>query len=449
MLALLLTLLAQDAKVDGDWYGALEVMGTKLRIVVHLTKGADGAFTGTLDSPDQSADGFKIEDITFADGTLKFKFKLVGGAYEGKLSADGAKIDGKWTQGGQTPPLVFGRTPPEPPKRPQVPKKPLPYDEEEVAYENAAAEGVKLAGTLTLPRGAGPHPAVVLVTGSGPQDRDESLAGHKPFLVLADHLTRAGVAVLRADDRGVGKSTGRFGEATSEDFASDALAGVSYLRTRKEIHPAKIGLCGHSEGGLVAPMCAVKSGHVAFIVLMAGPGLPGDQILLVQSRLIGKASGLGDEAVAKNAEVSRRIYAVLREEKDNAAAEKKILEIVGELDAATRTQYETQVRTLTSPWLRFFISYDPAATLAKVKCPVLAVNGEKDLQVPCKEDLDAIEAALKAGGHARYKCVAFPNLNHLFQTCKTGSPTEYAQIEETFAPVALETISKWIVEVTR
>ena len=437
---LLLALLALQDDVTGDWYGALEITGAKLRLVIHIAKDGDG-LKGTMDSPDQGANGLKLDDVAFKDGKLTFVFKAANGSYEGTLK-DG-KFEGTWTQNGAWP-LPLSRTKPEPPKRPQNPAKPYPYDEEEVSYESAATKS-KMGGTLTLPRSKGPHPAVLLITGSGAQDRDETLMDHKPFLVLADHLTRKGVAVLRVDDRGIGKSTvGDHGKSTSADFADDALAGVEYLRTRKEIDPKKIGLCGHSEGGLIAPMCAAKSEQVAFIVLMAGPGLRGDEILAMQTELISKAAGLPDAMVARNTERNKKIYAIVREEKDDAAAQKKILDLFADSPEAERKGMEMQVRQLVSPWFRFFMTYDPAPTLAKVKCPVFALNGEKDLQVPCKEDLEAIQ---KACPHA--DTLALPDLNHLFQTCKTGAPAEYAQIEETFAPAALEAISSWILKTVR
>lgn len=349
--------------------------------------------------------------------------------------------------------------------RPQEPKPPYPYDEQEVAYENKK-DGVKLAGTFTLPRSKGPFAAVLLITGSGPQDRNETVFGHKPFLVLADHLTRQGIAVLRVDDRGVGKSTGKFAEATSEDFAADALAGVEYLKTRREVEPRRIGLVGHSEGGLIAPLVAAASTDVAFIVMMAGPGLTGEQIIYLQSVLISRAAGISDNLIAQNRGAQERIFAILKQEKDNVLAERRIREVADSFrDLAARIRAETpeeqkkaanviaaaiegQAKMVVSPWLRFFLTYDPRPTLMKVRCPVLAIIGEKDLQVPAKENLGEIRQALAVGGNKDYTVLALPNLNHLFQTASTGNIAEYQQIEETISPVALDKISNWILKHT-
>jgi fermentation-respiration switch protein FrsA (DUF1100 family) len=347
--------------------------------------------------------------------------------------------------------------------RPQEPKPPYPYDEQEVVYQNKK-DDLQLAGTLTLPRSKGPFPAVLLITGSGPQDRNETVFDHKPFLVLADHLTRMGIAALRVDDRGIGKSTGRFSEATSEDFAADALAGVEYLKTRKEIDPRRIGLIGHSEGGLIAPLVAAASTDVAFIVMMAGPGLTGEQILYRQTVLVCKAAGMSDGLIAQNRAAQERIFAILKQEKDKVVAEKRILEEADafrEVTAKARAEateeqkkgisiiaaaIEGQAKLVVSPWFRFFLTYDPRPTLMKVRCPVLAIIGEKDLQVPAEENLAAIRLALKAGGNKDHTVLTLPKLNHLFQTCRTGAISEYAQIEETIAPAALDTISKWILK---
>ena len=349
--------------------------------------------------------------------------------------------------------------------RPQEPRPPYPYGEEEVVYENKK-DGVQLAGTLTLPRSRGPFPAVLLITGSGPQDRNEAILGHKPFLVLADHLTRLGIAVLRVDDRGVGKSTGKFHEATSEDFAVDAVAGIDYLKTRKEIDSRRIGLIGHSEGGLIASMIAARSTDVAFLVMMAGPGLTGEEILYRQGALISKAEGVSDDLIAQNLAAQKRMFKIVKEEKDNLAAETRIRELAASIreqvtkDGAEMreerkkaihniaTGVESQAKMMVSPWFRFFLAYDPLPALMKVRCPVLAINGEKDLQVPARDNLEAIRQALQTGGNKNYEVLTLPMLNHLFQTCRTGALSEYAQIEETMSPVALETISKWILKQT-
>jgi uncharacterized protein len=444
--------------VEGIWQGALKVGAIELRLVFHVEKKGDG-LTAKMDSPDQGANGIPIDEVAFKDGTLKLELKKLLASYEGKLADDGKEIAGTFKQAGQTFPLTLQRSDkPLVLNRPQEPKKPYPYREEEVSYENKKA-GVKFAGTLTLPPGDGPFPAVLLITGSGPQDRNESLLGHKPFLVLADHLTRKGIAVLRVDDRGFGGSTGSTMQSTTADFADDAVCGVEYLKGRKEINPKQIGLIGHSEGGVVAPLAATRSNDIAFIVLMAGTGLVGEEILYLQGALIVKSMGGSDKDVARTREAQEGIFKVVKEEKDNAAAATRIKELeeklVAKLDEKERKELEkakavsaSQAKAVLTPWFRYFLTYDPAPVLRQVRCPVLAINGEKDLQVPPKENLPAIEKALKAGGNTDVTVKELPGLNHLFQTSKTGAVSEYGKIEETIAPVALETMADWILKRT-
>jgi uncharacterized protein len=333
------------------------------------------------------------------------------------------------------------------PERPQEPRGAPPYAEEQVRYENAAAH-VRLAGTLTKPPGRGPHPAALLITGSGPHDRDETVAGHRPFLVLADYLTRRDIAVLRADDRGVGESTGDFAAAATDDFAADARAGFDFLRGRDDIDANRIGLIGHSDGAVIAPMLAAASADVAWIVMMAGPGVPGDRLLLAQADLIARAIGVPRRVRSSSRRLNQAIYAVVMGEPDDAAAQRKIAQVLeehrGSLPDATLAAAEAQVARVTSPWFRSFLAHDPRPTLRRVKVPVLAVNGELDLQVPPRQNLPAIAAALEAGGNRDYAVVKLPRLNHLFQTARTGSPVEYETITETFAATALHVIGDWI-----
>jgi pimeloyl-ACP methyl ester carboxylesterase len=259
--------------------------------------------------------------------------------------------------------------------------------------------------------------------------------GHRPFLVLADYLTRKGIAVLRVDDRGMGGSTGEVMTATTEDFAGDVLAGVEFLKSRgKQIDIDKIGLIGHSEGAMIAPMVALRSPDVAFIVMMAGTGVPGDEILMAQ---VSKAAGTPAATLAKNLELERQVLEVIKREADPKVRASRLRELSPQAQAAA------------SPWFRFFVLYDPAPALRKITCPVLALNGELDLQVPSSLNLPAIAKALEDGGNHDYQIVKFPKLNHLFQTSQTGLVSEYGQIEETIAPVALETMSTWILRHTR
>lgn len=443
-----------DSSIEGIWMGALKVSVAELRVVFKISKNEDGSLKAAMDSPDQGAENIPVSKVTFEDGKLHLESQAVMGSYDGTLQSDGS-IEGTWKQRGLSFPLVLKRTE-EVPKlhRPQEPVKPYPYIEEDVVYENTDA-GIKLAGTLTTPRTGGPFPAVVLISGSGAQDRNETIVGHRPFLVLADYLTRKGIAVLRVDDRGVGGSTGNTLEATSEDFAGDVLAGVKFLKARKEIDPKKIGLIGHSEGGIIAPMAAVKSSNVAFIVLLAGTGLDGKKILELQSDLILKSIGAGKDIIDLEHTSNEQIFEILKNEKDNSIAEEKIrgimIDILRKLDeqekeamGASEAAIDLQLKMIVSPWFRFFLQYDPKPTLMKVKCPVLAMCGQLDLQVPPKENLAAIEEAVKAGGNTNYTIKELPGHNHLFQRAKTGAISEYAKIEETISPMALEAISQWI-----
>ena len=437
---------AAPSDIDGAWMGSIDTGAIKLRCVFHITNTAEG-LTAAMDVPDQGASGIPVTTVTRNGPTLKMLVDRIGGTFDGKISADLTTIDGTWQQGGGSFPLVLKRVKDATQlerRRPQNPVKPYPYREEEVSYDNKA-QSVTLAATLTIPPGKGPFPAVLLIVGSGPHDRDESLLGHKPFLVLSDYLTRKGIVVLRADKRGVGKSTGNLATATTADFATDAEAGVAYLKTRSEVDPHHIGLVGHSEGGAIAPTVAVGDPDVAFIVLMAGPGVPGDELLPEQLLLVLEASGIGHDAAEKKVGQERALIALIEREKDNAVLDKELRAQLA-ADGVPEAQVGAQVKLVTSPWFRHFLSYDPATALRKVECPVLALNGEKDLQVPPKQNLPAIRAALEAGGNKHFEVDEMPGLNHLFQTAKTGAPSEYAEIEETMSPVVLEKIASWILK---
>ncbi|MBI1729594.1 alpha/beta fold hydrolase [Candidatus Acetothermia bacterium] len=445
------------------WQGALDVGGgNKPRVVLRISVAADGALSGTLDSIDQGALNLPIDTITLQDQKLHFEMKAIGASFDGTLNADGTKIAGTWNQSGAAAPLIFEKSSPSAitaaTKRPQDPTKPYPYNEEEVSFKNDAA-GDTLAGTLTLPRSGGPYAAVVLITGSGAQDRNEELLNHRPFLVLADYLTRQGIAVLRYDDRGFGKSTGDFSKATSADFATDVQTAIEFLKSRKEIDPTRIGLIGHSEGGLIAPMVAAHDSDVSFIILMAGTGVPGSDVIEAQWAAIERAQGVGEAAIAKAMDLQKRIDSVVKEENDDTLAASKIRELFKETETWTaeeksalgsdESNADALITTLLSPWFRFFLSYDPAPTLRSVKCPVLVLNGERDLQVLPSQNLLPIAAELEAGGNADYTIIKFPKLNHLFQTSTTGSPNEYSKIEETISPSALKIMGDWILAHTQ
>ena len=436
---------AVPSDIDGIWLGTLDAGATKLRLVLKIANGPDG-LTASLQSPDQSQQWLPANSATRSGDSLNFTIESLGVVYDGKIDAGLNSIDGTFTQGGRPLPLALKRVKDQAEletRHPQNPVKPYPYREEEVTYANKAA-GNTLAGTLTIPPGKGPFPAVLLISGSGPNDRDETVFGHKPFLVLSDYLTRKGIVVLRVDKRGVGKSTGDLAHATTADFATDAEAGVQYLKTRAEADPRRIGLIGHSEGGTVAPMLAAGDPGVRFIVLMAGPGVPGDQIIVEQGRLIEEAAGATKEKAAQDADKQRELFALVEKEKDDAVLGKELREkLAGRVPDA---QIDVAIQQLTSPWMRYTLTYDPATALRKVACPVLALNGEKDLQVSAAQNLPAIKKALEEGGNKQIEIDELPGLNHLFQTAKTGSPTEYAQIEETISPVALDKVASWILK---
>lgn len=341
------------------------------------------------------------------------------------------------------------------PLRPQEPKGPFPYEEEEVKYSNLTADAT-LAGTLTLPRSEKPSPAVLLIAGSGPVDRNETVFGHKPFLVIADHLTKQGFAVLRVDKRGVGQSTGNYTISTSVDFAADVLAGIEYLKTRKEVDAEQIGLIGHSEGGLIAPMVAVKSHDVAFIVLMAGGGITGEATVYAQETLISRAMGVTEEQISHQLDLQKQVLSVIKNEPDLEKAEKLLREIIAkqlanlpkEEQQTSADLMEAQMKRCNSKWFRYFLTYDPITSLKHLNIPVLVINGELDCQVPPKQNLPLIAKALEAAGNRNYTIIEFPKLNHFFQTCETGSILEYGKIEETIAPVVLDTLSDWILQTT-
>lgn len=451
----------QAAAVVGTWLGTLRFGGTDLRIVFHVERGEEGGLEATMDSPDQGARGIPVAGVRLEGDSVAFDVTVAQGRYDGRLSSDADSIHGTWSQGGMEIPLDLGKVDEvEEPNRPQTPQPPFPYRVEEVRYPNPAA-GIELAGTLTLPGGDGPFPAVVLVSGSGAQDRDETIFQHRPFFVLADHLTRRGIAVLRFDDRGVGESGGSFSGATTEDFVADALAGIRYLRGRPEVDEARVGIAGHSEGGLVGPLAATRSDDVAFVVMIAGPGLPGEEILYLQGAALARAAGASEEDVAESRALQERLFRVLREHPDSALAAghlRRVMEVrmagmseeereeAGLTEEGADAAIEAQVRQLTSAWFRFFLGHDPADVLDDVDVPVLAVIGEKDLQVPPDENLPAIEAALEEGGNPDHTVLELEGLNHLLQHAETGAVTEYGRIEETMAPEAMELIADWIVE---
>ncbi len=421
----------------------------QLHLVFHLNKSDLSGYTATMDSPDQGVKNIHVDEVIWENSLLTLKVKNANITYEGLLENDNI-FKGSFKQSGYSFPMDLSREAIKKQSilRPQDPLEPYPYSTEEVIYENKKA-GIKLSGTLSLPNQGNKFPAVILISGSGPQNRDSEIFGHRPFLVISDFLTRSGIAVLRYDDRGTAASTGDFSSATSLDFVSDVEAGIQFLKSRKEIIQSKIGLIGHSEGGLIAPLVTSNLKDVAFIVLLAGPGLRGDQILLLQQELISRASGTDENEIMASNNENKTTFDIITNTLDLTTLKAKLHQhITSTIDknpnqnfpsGMTKDEFiTTQVAQLTSPWMLYFIRHDPRPILEKIKCPVLDLNGQMDLQVPSKENLHAIENALRKAKNRKVTIKELPKLNHLFQESTTGSPAEYAAIEQTFSPVALD-----------
>ena len=408
-----------------------------------------------MDSPDQGTTNIPVNSVSLIDSSVKFDVKALGGYYEGILNKENTFISGKWHQGGE---LQLDLT--------KVDKKeitkgiisepihPYNYKVENVVYLNKKNK-IKISATLTLPEKGKIFSAVILIPAAGKYNRDEESFGHKPFKVIADYLTQNGIAVLRYDSRGVGSSTGNYETASAADFENDVIAGINFLKSKKMIDSKEIGLIGQDEGGIIASLVARKIKSVAFIVLMASPGIPCDSLLIEQSAVIAKLEGAPDAQINNSLMLNRVLYKIIKSTPDSSLTYQKLhlayidyYNNLKESKSNLEKTFDMQSKVLLNPWFRFFISYDPAKSLEKVKCPVLAINGDKDVQVPSKENLEKISNALKHGGNKNYKIVELPGLNHLFQTAKTGSPLEYAQIKETIAPIALKTISDWIQKIT-
>ena len=436
------TIHAQD--ILGTWQGRLKFMGQDMRIVFHFSRDSAGALVAVTDSPDQGVKGTKKDEADFSGDSLSISVSEYDSEYSGVYNKDSAAFYGHLKQfgfkmqlkliKGDADDLLF--------HRPQKPVKPYPYLEEEVTVQNKKSE-LTLAGTFTKPVGKGTFPAVILITGSGPEDRDETVFAHKPFLVLSDYLTRKGFAVLRCDDRGTGKSTGTFSTATPDDFAADVEAQLDYLKTRTDVDIKKIGLIGHSEGGGIAPMVAAKRNDVAFIVLLAGPGIDMFELLLAQDSLILAAEGSSQATISESINTNKKLFELLKEAKDSSDAADKINNYLSSKKAKDKAILKA-IRQLCNPWMHWYIGFDPRANLAKLKCPVLALNGEKDVQVPAFINIASIEQTLKQSGNKNFKTEILPGLNHLFQKCKKCSVTEYVSIDETMNPLALSAIGDWM-----
>ncbi|PSQ80041.1 MAG: hypothetical protein BRD41_06035 [Bacteroidetes bacterium QS_1_63_11] len=437
------TVSAQEVVV-GSWSGTLKAGGMDVQVVFHIEQSEDG-LTATMDNPDQGATGIPVSNVTVEGDSVTLAVDRIVATYEGALIEGSTEIKGQWRQGGQTFPLTL--TPADeaetaPPPRPQHPEPPYPYAADSVAFRNNAA-GLALAGTLTRPEGEGPHPAVVLVSGSGPQDRNSEVANHKLFHVLADHLTRQGIAVLRHDERGVGDSEGTFDGATSEDFTGDVAAAVRFLKERSGVDPDAIGLIGMSEGGLVAPMVHTRFEAVDFLVLMAGPSVPGHEILVEQGVRIASAQGVSGSMIDSVRSFQRRLLKAVRTASDSTEIAEQVRSML-EKQGVPEGSAQSRIEKVTSPWVRFFVRYDPAPMLRQVDVPVLALYGSKDLQVPPDQNADPMRATLRSSSSDDVTVRVLDGLNHLFQPAETGLPSQYAQIDTTMAPKALATVATWI-----
>jgi uncharacterized protein len=449
------TLRAEDAVnggVAGNWLGTLHVGAVSLRVGFRVSVDPSDKLAAQMDSYDQGAVGVPVDEVQLDGDDLKLTIKAINGAFSGKLSADRTECIGSLTQGVSVPiTMKKVATLPEI-ERTQSPRPPFPYREEEVEIDNSQS-GFTLAGTLTSPQGQGPFRVAVMITGSGPQDRDESLLGHKPFRVIADYLTRRGWAVLRLDDRGVGKSTGEFQAATTRDFADDTRAAVAYCTKRKDLDRKRIVLIGHSEGGLIAPMVAGDTDAVAAIVLLAGPAVDGEQIMYRQGELLARAAGADQKAVDRQKRLQSTIFTGLKENLSDEAARAKVSDL---LDAFTEEYSSEDQKRVASQqrdyvmgpmwqqmhndWFKFFLAYDPQPALVKLRCPVLA------LQVPPQQNAPIMEKLLSVSERKDRAVRVLRGLNHLFQTCKTGGLQEYGAIPETFAPAALDAMGTWLDE---
>lgn len=442
------------------WQGVLNAGGSKLKMIVKFFNAGNDSLGAFLDSPDQGVKDIPASKVIYGDDSVYFAVKVVNGFYSGKLSSAKSKIEGKWNQGGTSFPLLLEKIDKvDEVKRPQVPQKPYQYNEEEVTFENKEA-GITLAGTFTYPKEGKNFPAVILVTGSGPQNRDEEVFGHKPFLIWSDYLTRNGIAVLRYDDRGVGKSTGKNYGCTSVDFTADAIAAVNYLKGRKEVNKKKIGIAGHSEGGVIAPIAANKCHDISFIVLGAGTAVPGDEILLLQISAISKMEGTPEYKIKQEYELNKKNFEIIKSSKDSLECVEKINRLYDDyynsLPDSEKSKpenssavIEQRKKGFMSTWMRYFLKYDPRTELVKLQIPVLALFGGKDIQVAPSQNKDEMEKALKKSKSKNYKVIVLPGMNHIFQECETGSISEYAKIEQTTSPKMLTVMTEWIKEVTK
>lgn len=447
---------AQEFDLTGSWLGSLDFNGRAMDILISF-ENTDGNYKGSLSSEKQQLKDIGISNIQLSLPELKFDIPMAGGRWEGTVNTKEDKLEGHWIQGPMKAELNMVKQKTKPQlkikDRQQTPQAPFPYDTEEVTFTNER-DGITLAGTLTLPKGKGPFPAAILLTVAGPNDRDQSHGSpqHKPFMVLADHLSRQGIAVLRADDRGIGGSAGDIFESTMEDFAHDALAGFNILKQHPKINPGQIGFIGNSEGTLVGPMAAAINRETAFIIALGGMGITGKEVIMDQVAAIGEIGGLDATGIEKLRNHTQRLFKAVSKETDQgkiAQELRKLLENSEKPDMDERLflvpkSIDEQIRIFSSPWYRYQVNFDPAPILQKITCPFLALHGSQDPFVAPDKNLAAIASHLRKAGNRQYATILLPGVNHVFQDASSGSPLLYDQNETSFSPRALALISSWL-----
>ena len=431
--------------IDGTWHGIVE-FDVPVPIVLHIEQ-RDGALSIVADFPQLRSAGIPVREASFAENTLRLATRSLGD-FAGRLSADRTNIAGAFSKEDKRYPLVlrFGEIERTAPKRPQTPQPPYGYAVEQVHVDNLPA-GCRLAGTLTIPQTGALRAVVLLITGSGALDRDETVFGHKPFLVLADHLSRHGYAVLRLDDRGVGESSGDRTAILPQDEADDMSTALDHLHARADLQGLPIGLVAHSMGGVIGMMLAARRSDIAFLVTMGSPGSTLGDAFAERECDAMRASGVDADAVARHGEFTRALYRELADRATDAPIDvAQIAALAARFGAGGQgpTHSEEWIARFNQAWFRGACRLDPAGILGRITTPLLAINGSLDVQTLAAPNLAAIGNALAAAGHGDFQTIGLPGLNHLFQTCKTGAVYEYPAIEETFAPLALETIRAWL-----
>jgi pimeloyl-ACP methyl ester carboxylesterase len=459
--------------MTGTWQGTLDVQGNQIPVVFHIKKDSTNKWIAAFDSPSQHAFNLPCSDVIIKDDSIILMMAVLNGKYAGLANTNKSQIAGTWFQGPGSLPLTVKKTSDtttvKEQKRPQTPRPPFSYHSEDVLYSNAG-HTIQFGGTLTYPKtdslknsdAVHSYPAVILITGSGQQDRDETLFGHKPFAVIADYLTKQGFVVLRVDDRGMGKTTGIFSEGTTLDFAKDLEAGLDFLEKEPMVNKNKIGLIGHSEGGMIAPIVADERRELKFIILLAGPGIPIIDLMQQQMEAISNSNGETPAKAKANGQLMRIVWEEAAKNEDSATTfqhiRMKIENWSKTLDTGTLAKFKSRdtasingqiteaMTALNSKWYKYFISFNPQPYLEKLDCKVLALNGSKDVQVIAATNLKGIKQSLQRSKSPKYDIIEIQGLNHLFQTCITCNPAEYNDLEESFSPVALEMMGNWLKE---